>query len=310
LADNGQPALCDNIPPFPTCCQKNAHCGWDCDEVSAPSGGSSGKRPIDEVPSAPEKEKFESTGNFRADGRCGAEFPLDDGTPAECDPNSEYWCCSEHGFCGGTREHCHCDTCHNFRTGLSSIQVVGKVRSDVRCGDGFPLDDGSASECDGTSQYPCCSNHGYCGPGAEHCSCAGCVDYRSGTAVVTPLFKGRTRADRRCGPDFPLPDGEPSECDPVSENPCCSNWGFCGPGADHCSCPKCRDYRPKDLIAAQDFNGRIRTDRRCGNDFLIPGTSDPSECDPDSANFCCSKWGFCGGDEEHCNCPECVNYKD
>ena len=22
---------------------------------------------------------------------------------AECDPNSEYWCCSEHGFCGGTQ---------------------------------------------------------------------------------------------------------------------------------------------------------------------------------------------------------------
>ena len=22
---------------------------------------------------------------------------------AECDPNSEYWCCSEHGLCGGTQ---------------------------------------------------------------------------------------------------------------------------------------------------------------------------------------------------------------
>ena len=22
---------------------------------------------------------------------------------AECDPNSEYWCCSEHGFCRGTQ---------------------------------------------------------------------------------------------------------------------------------------------------------------------------------------------------------------
>ena len=65
----------------------------------------------------------------------------------------------------------------------SSIQVVGKVRSDARCGDGFPLDDGSPSECDGASEYPCCSNHGYCGPGAEHCSCAGCVDFRSGTGV-------------------------------------------------------------------------------------------------------------------------------
>ena len=30
--------------------------------VSAPSGGTSGKRPIDEAPAAPEKQKFESTG--------------------------------------------------------------------------------------------------------------------------------------------------------------------------------------------------------------------------------------------------------
>ena len=39
-----------------------------------------------------------STGNYRPDGKCG---PLFGG--AECDPNSEYWCCSEHGFCGGTQ---------------------------------------------------------------------------------------------------------------------------------------------------------------------------------------------------------------
>ena len=22
---------CEHIPPFPTCCQENGHCGWDCD---------------------------------------------------------------------------------------------------------------------------------------------------------------------------------------------------------------------------------------------------------------------------------------
>jgi len=31
LAANGQEAVCEPIPPFPTCCQKNGHCGWDCE---------------------------------------------------------------------------------------------------------------------------------------------------------------------------------------------------------------------------------------------------------------------------------------
>ena len=43
-----------------------------------------------------EKPTFVSTGKYRADGRCGAQFPLEStGEPAECDPNSQYWCCSE-----------------------------------------------------------------------------------------------------------------------------------------------------------------------------------------------------------------------
>ena len=43
-----------------------------------------------------EKPTFVSTGKYRADGRCGVQFPLEStGEPAECDPNSQYWCCSE-----------------------------------------------------------------------------------------------------------------------------------------------------------------------------------------------------------------------
>ena len=62
------------------------------------------------------KPTYQSTGLYRADGRCGAQFPVE-GTdiPAECDPNSEYWCCSENGWCGGEQEHCYCETCVNYR---------------------------------------------------------------------------------------------------------------------------------------------------------------------------------------------------
>merc|ERR1712227_450159 len=48
-APSGKPAKCEHIPPFPTCCQKNGHCGWDCDDVHiAP----------DPVPTAPSRPLF------------------------------------------------------------------------------------------------------------------------------------------------------------------------------------------------------------------------------------------------------------
>ena len=76
----------------------------------------------------------------------------------------------------------------------------------------------------------------------------------------------------------------------------------------------------------QDWVGYWRKDRRCGLEFPLPdGSGQPGQCNPDSENFCCSKsdlhycavqctllfrWGFCGGDEEHCGCAECVNYRN
>ena len=55
------------------------------------------------------------TDGVRSDGRCGSEVPLEDGSPATCDPDSPDFCCSEFGYCGGTEEHCNCDTCVNYK---------------------------------------------------------------------------------------------------------------------------------------------------------------------------------------------------
>jgi|ERR1711874_48404 len=306
-APSGGEARCEHIPPFPTCCQKNGHCGWDCEEVNV-APVRAGARPAvspQPAPVAKQPPVYPSSGVIRPDGKCGPLYPLSDGSVAECDPNSEYWCCSEHGFCGGTQEHCYCDTCVNYRP----VQVSGSVRTDRRCGPEFPLPDGSPAQCDGTSGNHCCSKHGYCGPGPDHCACPGCVDYRSGVAKTVELVVGRVRVDRRCGAEFPLPDGQPAECDGGSVNPCCSKWGYCGPGDAHCSCPTCKDYRTEDQKLS-DWEGTWRKDRRCGPEFPLPDGSGPGECNPNSDKFCCSKWGYCGGDGEHCGCDECVNYQN
>ncbi|XP_037804924.1 uncharacterized protein LOC119599266, partial [Penaeus monodon] len=53
----------------------------------------------------------------------------------------------------------------------------------------------------------------------------------------------RWRTDGRCGANFPLPSMAPSECDPDSDRPCCSDYGYCGNSLSHCSCPDCIDFR-------------------------------------------------------------------
>ena len=66
--------------------------------------------------------------------------------------------------------------------------------------------------------------------------------------------------------------------------------------------PLCLDTNV-DSSGSQTF----RSDGRCGSNFpLLNGN--PSECDPTSVYFCCSKWGFCGNTDAHCKCPSCVDY--
>ena len=51
----------------------------------------------------------------RSDGRCGSSVKLSDGSPAQCDPETEFYCCSKWGYCGSTSEHCDCSDCVNYR---------------------------------------------------------------------------------------------------------------------------------------------------------------------------------------------------
>jgi len=37
LAPDGLDAACDRIDPYPTCCQRDGHCGWECDHIGEPA---------------------------------------------------------------------------------------------------------------------------------------------------------------------------------------------------------------------------------------------------------------------------------
>ncbi len=36
-------------------------------------------------------------------------------------------------------------------------------------------------------------------------------------------------------------------------------WGYCGPGADHCECDECVDFRPKQEQEEQGINTLVET---------------------------------------------------
>ncbi|XP_035687677.1 uncharacterized protein LOC118423578 [Branchiostoma floridae] len=57
------------------------------------------------------------TRRWRKDLQCGKQYPMEDGSPAECDPDSYHPCCSLHGWCDRTPKHCECTGCIDFRKG-------------------------------------------------------------------------------------------------------------------------------------------------------------------------------------------------
>jgi len=124
------------------------------------------------------------------------------------------------------------------------------------------------------------------------------------------------RYDLRCGPNFPLEDplkkGQAAQCNPNGKYPCCSFSGWCGNTAQHCDCIQCTDYRdPEEPRTWRD-------DHRCGCDstgsranLLLFGDSgqhscfqnkygELATCRPDSIKPCCSKHGWCGNTDAHC----------
>lgn len=91
-------------------------------EASQESPAGDGDEDDDEKEQKKLIEYDPGTGTFkrwRADYKCGDGAPmLPDGERVECEPRSEFPCCSALGWCGKTRGHCNCPSCidYNSRT--------------------------------------------------------------------------------------------------------------------------------------------------------------------------------------------------
>ena len=161
------------------------------------------------------------------------------------------------------------------------------VREDKRCGPSFKLDNGSVSECDPYSDmYYCCSKWGFCGDTSEHCKCSECVDYRKIYSLN-------------------ITEGNYIWYTSISKFP--NNWLIS-------SYKEELDFWLLDIeeVTETDIgNHTFRSDGKCGSNNPLPN-GEPAECDPSPSSeyFCCSKWGYCGSTEEHCDCPDCINYRN
>ena len=239
---------------------------------------------------------FEESGGelkWRQDGKCGKNNTLPDGSPAECDPNRETLACCSHYFygdCGSTDDGCSCKVCSKCSaTHTSSCSKINyklkkdweesggtkKWRYDGKCGSHYLLPDGTPGQCNPDGEKPCCNDtrDGRCSGTKEHCSCDDCTDY---SALYREWRESRGtlkwRSDRRCGFDYPLPDGTPAECNPDGENSCCEKDDWCvSPQSEravhvHCMCEHCVDYSlvrsirasGKDCTAVKMYTGFLK----------------------------------------------------
>ena len=111
-------------------------------------------------------------------------YSLPHGTPAQCDPDGDKPCCSHYryGECGNTTAHCSCEDCTDYKRIKREWTESGgtqKWRHDGKCGEKYPLPDGTPGQCDPDGEYPCCNKNGQCSrDNLINCLNTKCIDYR------------------------------------------------------------------------------------------------------------------------------------
>jgi chitinase len=59
-------------------------------------------------------------------GRCGPDAPKINGQVAQCNPESDSYCCSKYGSCGSGKNYCDCESCINYKY---IYQFLGLLKS-------------------------------------------------------------------------------------------------------------------------------------------------------------------------------------
>jgi len=195
-------------------------------------------------------------------------------------------CCSKYGYCGTTDAYCGtgCQSSFGHCNGssTSSPSPSYTVSTNGRCGKEF-----------GTScpNKECCSKYGYCGTSDKHCD-AGCQSgfgrcgSGSTSSSPSPSPSSTVSTNGRCGKEFG------TSC-PNKE--CCSKYGYCGTSDQHCDAGcqsgfgRCSSSSTSSSPSPTPSS--VSTNGRCGKEF---GTSCPN-------NECCSKYGYCGTSDKHCD---------
>ncbi|KAI8483403.1 hypothetical protein Bbelb_388660 [Branchiostoma belcheri] len=67
------------------------------------------------------------TQKWRDDYRCGDGYTTGDGRTAECDPDSNWPCCSSANWCGNTAGHCYCAGCVYYHNTESADRKLEKI---------------------------------------------------------------------------------------------------------------------------------------------------------------------------------------
>ena len=217
-------------------------------------------------------------------GKCGPGY-------GKC-PDGE--CCSSKGWCGITDKYCNSSLGCQSEFGIcknGTLSSFVKKNTDVKSDDEDDENVNKEKCGPGVGKCPsgqCCSIYGWCGSGDDFCSPSnGCQsefgecytpDPDAPIPTVPVVTSDGKQPKDRCGVGI-------GSCE---EGKCCSRYGWCGTTDDYCKIEKgCQTAYGKCITESKV---KIGEDGRCGEGI---GSCPEGEC--------CSKYGWCGKDEDFCS---------